>query len=555
MISKKSAILLFAVLLFTAAGSSAVISNSNDWRDSSIALAYSHFTDENFHAVTSYSEANIVAAQVGNTSHTVLESDDPVWEGYEDKLRNEGAGDVTTRDMQWESSQYELYSDVEDQVEGFVVLEPGYGIDTISVFPKIVGGNYWPIYYDGESTESFLKGKDKPVLFYGEILRQPWKKLEGEKKVIAEGTKERNNRRIVNDLFREFRSEEVMVTGDQFLEKGSLKKGNPIIVDQSVEQAAEIINRYDVSFVEVIGGANVNFGTSLENNLDDDITVIAKFGRKFTGVGGQGSTYPLKKIPVTPVERDISLQEVKFDRDNSGMTELVFSNDGTIPTMLNFTAVSLERGDRSRLVSNSESVLLRPERNTTIEFRSNLSFAPESSRVSFTYRGSSGLNDNQRPVRQVDESSLTEVELKDLYYYEPAEEIVLELENTGDEDAWFSGQVQGLQTMNRSVAALTEEQKQIEAGSSAKLRVSAYLTEEQREANSQVDVAVTYGESEGYAVDYRKFSNVNMSVKEATLADIAVTYGIPLIILLIIILLFLYFRRRKKMKKELRGLT
>lgn len=552
--SKKTAILLSAVLFFTALGSSAVISNSDDWRDTSLVISYSTFQDEDAHAVTDYSEALVIADTLpGNTSHTVFESDSPVWDGYEGKLENEGFEDVETRNIDWEESQYELYSEISDEVEGFVVIKQGYGIDTISVLPKVVSSNYWPIYYDGESTEQFLRSEDKNTIFYGQYLRQPWEKLDLNSTLIAEGSKKANNRRLTSELLRQQGTDTLVIAGDSYIEEEFVKRGDPILVNPSVQEASEIVNTNDVSVAQVIGAENVGFGTDLENSVQD-LTVIAKFGRRFTGQNNLDSTYPIKKIPVKPHVREVSVEEVRYDEDSSVM-EVVFRNSGTAPTEVEMSAISVQGNGESEVVSRPTSLKIRPEKNTTVDFESNLSSSPETASVSFNYEGADNSQSSRRQVVSVDETSVSDLKLSDFYYLEPREQIVIKFKNTGETDVWTGAQIKNLDIMNRTVNAISEDQKMIEAGSKERLIVDAYLTEAQIEENSVLNLAATYGESENFLEDDEEFNNIQLSVKQRTLTGIAVTYGVPLIIILIIVLLVLYLRRRRKMKKELRGLT
>jgi hypothetical protein len=530
-----------------------MVSNSEDWRDTSLVIAYSSFQGQDAHAVTDYSEALVIADTLpGNTSHTVFESGNPVWDGYEGKLENEGFEDVDTRDISWEESQYELYSDVSDQVEGFVVIKPGYGIDTISILPKVVSSNYWPIYYDGESTEQFLRSEDRDTIFYGEYLKQPWKKLDLNSTLVAEGSKKANNRKLTSAMLRQQGSDTLVVAGDSYIEEEFVRRGDPILVNPSVQEASDVVTSHDVSVAQVIGAENVGFGTDLENSVQD-LTVIAKFGRRFTGQNNLDSTYPIKKIPVTPHVREVSVEDVRYD-EKSSVIEVVFRNSGTAPTEVEMSAISVQGGDQSEVVSRPTSIKIKPEKNTTVDFESNLSFSPETASVSFNYEGADNSRDASVQVASVDETSVSDLELSSFYYLEPREQIVMEFKNTGDTDVWTGGQIKNLDIMNRTVNAISEDQKMIEAGSTARLTVDAYLTEAQIEENSVLNLAATYGESENFLEDDEEFNNIELSVKQRTLTGIAVTYGVPLIIILIIILVVLYLRRRRKMKKELRGL-
>ncbi|WP_414838019.1 hypothetical protein ACK3SF_01305 [Candidatus Nanosalina sp. VS9-1] len=555
---KRLAIFSIFLVLLSGFATSALVSNSESWKDNSLVIARSHFEGEEVHAVTSLSEGQLIEEMLrDNRSHTVYEpenGDDAVWENYANYLRNEGKQDISSTFLNWQESQYDYYSDVEEEVEGIVVIRPGFAMDTLSVYPQIINGNYWPIYYNGDDTDRFLQrqASDKDVIFYGEYIEQPWRGLDSNYTIISEGSKEENNVRLVGRIAQEYDSESAIVAGDSYLEKGFMKKGDPIILGQSIEDTAQVIRALDVSTVEVIGAENVGFGNSLEDQVGDSTTIIAKFGRRFTGAQGLDSTYPVKQIPATPVVRDISVSSVKVS-DSGNMVELVFDNEGTIDTAINLSAVAFSSGNQEELISRQDDIISRPGRNITIDFNSSIGFSPENAEVSFTYQGSEGISSRSFNVENVDSWAASEISLEDVYYSEPQERLAIEIRNQGENTTYVGAQIHDLKVINRSVNPTTDQIVEITPGDTETVYVDAYMSEEALERNNQLDLAVTAGDAVHTSKDLHSFEEVQLEVREGGVLVVIVQYG-PYVVILLILLLLLYLIKKRRDQKKYRGL-
>ncbi len=537
-----------------------LVTNSEEWKDNSIVIAKSHFADEEVHAVTSLGEGQIISEMLlDNRSHTVYEPEDPdtaVWENFDNFLQNEGLQDVDSSPLDWQESQYEFYEEHQDDVEGIVVIQPDFTMDIISVFPQVVNADYWPIYYDGEDTQEFLESDldDEEVIFYGEFLEQPWRTLPDnhDHRVLSEDSREQNNRGLVREVTENHDRESVIVAGDSYLERGFMKKGDPVILARDVDATANLINDLDFEAVEVIGGENVDFGDTLQDRISENTTVIAKFGRRFTGAEGLDSTFPVKQIPGEPIIRDISVDSVKYAEDTETV-EIVFENEGTIETPITFSAISLSGNGGEEIISEDQEIVTRPDRKTTLHFNSSMDFDPQTAEVSFGYEGASGISSRSYQVETVDSWEASEIELESFYYHENAEEIHVEVANEGDENVYTGAHMLDLNLLDRTVQPVTDEVAEIEPGDSETLTVAAYMSEEDLEENNPLSLAVTAGDTVDTAQDLYLFEQTDMEVREGGVLVIIVQYG-PILIILLLLLLLLYYLKRRRDKQKYRGL-
>jgi hypothetical protein len=536
---KKKTLVAVFLVLFVSAASSAVVVNSEDWRDNAMGMSYSHFQGEDVHMVTNLGEGKLIADMLEvNETHTVFESSQAAWPDYTNYLQNQNV-EADTREINWNESQYDLYSEVRENVSGFIVVKSGYGIDTISAFPKIIKSDYWLLYYEEDETVRFLEGKNKPVVFYGKYLEQPWLKLNGQQEVINTGTKDSNNLEIVERMLRQTGETSVTAAGDSYIEKGFLKKGSPIIVNQGVSQTVEVLNDQNVSIIEVIGAENVNFGNTIKDNLGESITVIAKFGRRFTGVDGLQGTYPLKKLPVTPVERDISLDEVVLDQENNTL-RLVFSNRGNIPTALNFSAVQLGDGTDSVLLSEFRRKKIRSGHSTAMNFETNDSSNVSTASVSFDYIGKTGLTTQNYDLNVSSIRETSEVSLVDLFYSRSDESLVMKVRNTGDRQVWVSGELESLEIFNRTETVLSENEVSVEPDSEKEIIFDVYLTEQQIQENGNLTVKLASGTSEKYSSSIDNYEEVDLTVREGLTGAFWRSTAPGIAVLLIILLAVAY---------------
>lgn len=544
---RKTLILILGLAVFMGLGTSTMVVNSQDWKDNSLVISYSHFQDEDVRMVTSLGEGQLIADMLeDNQTHQVYSSpDNAVWDEYGQFLSNKDV-DVETNTVNWEEDQYSYYSDVSDEVEGFIVIEPGYGFDTISAFSKITGSDYWPIYYQGDRTKEFLSGKDKPVTFYGEYYDQPWLDLNTETEVVSTGTKSGNNKYLTENLLEESNGSSVVLAGDSYIEKGFLKKGTPIVLSQDLESTVDLVNKHNISIVEVIGAENVNFGNSIKDRLGDSVSVIAKFGRKFTGVEGLQGTYPIKKLPVDAVERDITLERVDVDSsdDTSDQVRLLFSNNGNIPTNLDFSALQLSNSDETELFSRPKEMVLRPEVNTSLSFDVNLSFEPSEAEVSFDYTGKEGLTTQEYDVNTLEIEESGSVNLERLYYSEPNQEIIMTIMNEGEETRWVGGQLDNLEILNRSEKVLSQERVRIGGGETGELVYNVRLTENQTVENSMLNATLVSGNERNQTDGHTNIQNMRLEVEKTSLTGAFMRNPAPVAVVMVMaVLLLLEWRR------------
>jgi|GEM_PF-1885719 len=557
---KRIAIISILLILASGFASSALVSNSESWKDNSLVIARSHFEDTEVHAVTSLSEGQLIEEMLrSDQDHTVYEPENPdraVWENYANFLRNEGQDNVQASFINWQDSQYEFYNDLSSDIDGVVVVEPDFAMDTISIFPQIINQDYWPVYYNGDETDQFLQdmNTEDEVIFYGQYLEQPWRNLDEDQNysIVSEGSNEENNRALVRKITDENNRESAVVAADNYLEKGFMKKGDPILIARELDQAASLINELDFTSIEIIGGENVQYGNSLQDRIDDNTTVIAKFGRRFTGAPGLDSTYPIKQIPATPLVRSISVDSVKY-AEETGTAEVVFTNEGTIETPVTFSAISLSSGVREEITSQDLEVVMKPDRNTTIDLNVSTPFTPETAEVSFGYEGSSGVTSRTFNVNNTDSWESSDVTVEDAYYFEPEEQIRIEISNQGEETVYADAQLLNLELLNRSVQPVTEDIVEIQPGDTGFVGIDAYMSEQDIENNNPVNVAVTVGDSRHTTRDLKQFESVELQLREGGVLLIIIQYG-PILLILLLIIALLYYLKKRREEKKYRGL-
>ncbi|MEF8880842.1 MAG: hypothetical protein V5A72_03360, partial [Candidatus Nanohaloarchaea archaeon] len=355
----------------------------------------------------------------------------------------------------------------------------------------------------------------KPVMFYGEYYSQPWKELETETEVVSEGSKYDNNRKLM-DSFSKEDSESIMIAGDSYVEKGFMKKGSPILIGRNVDEAANLIQEKNSSVVEIVGAENVNFGNRIKDRLGEQVSVIAKFGRKFTGVEGLKGTYPIKKLSVKSIERNVNLESVEIDTNSniSDRIKLVFSNKGNIVTDTGFSAIELSADDQIKLVSDSANLKIRPGENVTLDIETNISFEPSQAEVSFDYPGKTGLETQEYDVKLTEFEDKYDLDVRDVYYSKRSDSIVLKVQNNQEEPLWVGGQLDEINILNRTETVKSEDKTRIKHGDISEIEFGTKLDQEQIESNRKVNFTLLAGSDKDFSEQNIRFDSRNLEVRE-----------------------------------------
>ncbi len=495
---------VFITFLFMLPSASAdVIVNSQDWRDVYLVMLYAKFKGDDVHYILNLGETDILLKTLTkNETHIIFESaKKPVIKNLKQFLRNYGFSIVSESVFNdYNDLQISLYNEIKDKIKGFVVINPDFGYDAISVFPLAVTENRWVLFYNKNYETriiNLLKNEvKKDVVFYGEFLSQPWKKIPNFYEIIYEPPFERN-KIIVERVWNKVNGW-ISLSDGQYIEKGFLLQGKPILLIRDSPQAiTDFLKKLKVKVVEIIGPENVDFGYQIRDLSNRTIGVVAKIGRTFTGdpeLRGKFYTLPEKSVDIEI--HDLRLEKILW---NNREVILVLKNYGNVKEFFKISALRLI-GKEEYPVTDDKLHVIKPGETVSIPFYGNFSSLREGEvfivygseklvfRVKNQTTGKYFFSTQFYPAPE-----LKKPEVEGIFYDDTIEKLWIKIRNPNNQPLWIRAEVHNFTFLNKSIILSSPTVKIQEEGY---IPISVYMGREDIDVNKNLTVLIFYGENE-----------------------------------------------------------
>ncbi len=506
--------MFIALLLFMSTVKADIIVNSQDWRDVYLVILYAKFKGEDVHYILNLGETDILLKTLPkNETHTIFESArKPVIKNLKQFMRNYGFSIVSeTIFNDYNDLQISLYSDIKNKTKGFIVINLNFGYDAISVFPLAVVEERWVLFYNrnyGDRILNLLKNEaEKDVVFYGEFLSQPWKKIPNSYEVFYDSPFERN-KKIVERVWREVDGW-VSIADGSYIEKGFLIQGKPILLIRDSPQAiTDFLKKLKVKVVEIIGPENVDFGYQIGDLSNGTIGVVAKIGRTFTGDPElRGKFYTLPEKPVDVEIHDLRLEKILW---NNREVILVLKNHGNVKEFFKISALRLI-GKEEYPVTDDKLHVIKPGETVSIPFYGNFSSLREAEvfiiygndklifRVKNQTTGKYFFSPKFYPA-----SELKKPEIEGIFYDDSLEKLWIKVKNPNKRTIWMRAEIHNFTFLNKSII-LSSSTVKIPPGEGY-IPISIYMDKEDMDVNKNLSILIFYGPSEDILTDSYTFS-------------------------------------------------
>ncbi|MEF8880490.1 MAG: hypothetical protein V5A72_01515 [Candidatus Nanohaloarchaea archaeon] len=550
---RKLTVILLGVIAFTAVGSAETIVNTQDWREASVAYNYGLLDDQDVRVVNNLGEARITPELLDqDSSHLVLESETAITD-LEGFLNSEGLTNTEKVDnFNMEDGSHTLFERSGNEVKGFVVANPENVADTVSTFPKLNDG-YWLIYYDQGRTEEILnQNSDKEVLFYGEFLTKPWKRVSNDYEVIDNETAVDRNYELAGNLLAENNDRGIQGSSGRFVEEGIATSGNINLIIQDSTRAYNFLNENNVEVLQIIGPDSGALGSEIRSTSGGNITVLVKTGRTFTGNPQlSGQEVPLQTLAGRPVSPDINLVDIIYDSEE-GLLEFTFENTGSEPGDIVFTAAEIEG-------PNGESFNLEPENpDGTVLSGSKLKktfnwteeFVPQRADLLLSADGGRFANEDGSTTFNVTEGRVVrsqepDVTIESVRYDNSTQRLEIKIRNNEERNVSVSGILQNFTVDGKPETNIRfDEQTVIEAKSTETLSKGLYMSASDLEENKDRSISLTLGSEKG-VYQYQLDSNIESIEVEEEGSNLTVI----LILLVAFIVSGLGYVKREEIKE------
>lgn len=564
----KHIFLLLALALFifvpimNVSAETRLIVNSADWTDVYSALLYANLKNEQSYFITSAKHATILKYSIPTDLEgieLISSRSQPYVVGYKALLESDGYKNIQeTRVTNGNLEIAEMLTDINK----FIVIDPSYGYNSISVAPLAVQGRYYVLFANRRNinqVSNFLDGKTvNELIIYGQVDREVKNSLDQyNPRIINTGDRFDNNIEIVK-LYETIYTQkygqprkQAILTNGEFIEASVVSGADPVLFigfSNVPTQVREYIEKSPLEVGTLVGNELIGSATFIRRQTG--LSVFVKFG--------QGSRTPtdtiakvedLDRFPIPRYSLNLDIISVVINTATNNL-EVTYQNKAQIGTYfrnillrLNQDGVSttiLDENDATFIGPNEYKTLIYPlvdaDGNKMEIAGSNITFD-----ITAIYGESpKSLEQTLQKSLNVEKISIfdgAEIEIMSLAYQKAGSKFLIKVKNVGDVDAYASAELLDLYVNGEYLIFSSDAPKKISPGDTVELIVSTTMAEEDVPQNQQVRVRVYYGERE----------SVLIKVKEATLEFkyAAPNYVMYALIIILILLIILFFLRKK----------
>jgi hypothetical protein len=554
--------LLFIIPSVAVSAETRLIVNSADWTDVYSALLYANLKGEQSYFLTSTKHATILKYSIPTELdgiELISSRSQPYVVGYKALLESDGYKNI--QETRVSNGNLEIGEKLTG-ITKYIVIDPSYGYNSISVAPLAVQGRYYVLFANRRSINqvtNFLDGKTvTELIIYGQVDREVKNALDQyTPRVINTGDRFDNNIEIVKLYEQVYQAKfgqprkQAILTNGEFIESSVVSGSDPVLFIGFSNVPTQVREYIDSSPLEV--------GTLVGNELIGSATFI----RRQTGLSvfvkfGQGSRTPsdsiakvedLDRFPIPRYSLNLDIVSVVINTATNNL-EITYQNKAPVGTYFRNILLRLDQdGVSSTIPDESEAAFIGSNEFKTLIFP--LADA-EGNKIEITGKnitfdltaiyGESpkSLEQTLQKLLNVEKVSIfdgAEIEIVDATFQKSTGKFLIKVKNIGDVDAYTSGEISELYVNGEYLVFSTDSVQKIAPGDTEELSVVTTMAEEDVPQNQKIKVKVYYGERE----------SVLIKSKEATL-DFKYASPDYLIYVLILILLFmivLIFLRKK----------
>jgi hypothetical protein len=539
-----------------------VLINSADWKDVYSGMLYANLNNYQGYFLTSTRHGTIILYSIpkGPDPVEIISSrTNPYVLNYKSILENGGYNNV--EELKVGNGNLELL-ELLPNINKFIIIDPSYGYNSISVAPYALLGKYYVLFADQRNINQVVRTMDDrsptEVIIYGQVARQVKNALEKyNPTTINTGDRFDNNIEIVKlyqKLYTKLNGQprrQAILTNGEFIEDSVVAGKDPVLFigySNVPEQVREYIKNSELQVGTLVG--NELIGTATFVRRQTGLSVFVKFGqgaRVPQGVVAQVEDLDRFPIPTYPLSLEIITASINTATNN---LEITYHNPGRIgayfhPLLLTITdeeksAVIPDESPSEYIEANSYKTTIHPlvdadankielvGDNLTLEVNTIYGESPKS------------LEQTLQKIVNVERVSIfdeAEIDIIDVSYAKSGSKFLVKVKNVGTVDAYVTAEIHDLDVNGELLIVGADGILLLPVGKTITIPIQTTMTELDVPQNPQVKVKVIYGERE----------NALIKVKEG-LYDFkyaAFDFTIIIIVILIILLLLLIFLKKK----------
>ncbi|MBN2457769.1 hypothetical protein JXB31_01410 [Candidatus Woesearchaeota archaeon] len=531
-----------------------VVINTMDWQEIYSAMFYSSLQSLSSDYIIEESRGYLLLETLDKNKENILLFESPAnpyLRNFDNDLESKG----------FQVQKYTGYSnlnlDIALELEGikrFIIIDPRYSYNAVSVAPYAILGGYYVLFADNEKISDIVGFLDsvepEEIIIYGYVDREVTDALERfSPETINLGNRYENNIEIVKKFEETREFSQYILTNGKFIEPQFFTTTSPIVFignSNIPETTMEYLKGADVKHAILIGNEIVDNALTLKSEAG--MKIMVKFAKGINKVQYSLDTIYLPESSFEPVFREISYNPL------SNQLVVVIENTGDSPLMTRATYTILYNNESVASLSDDSAYFIGGNSITTRTYDVNLSeYGDWGFKVSarMLYGEDTGSLDNllidERDLEIISFDDRSKIEVVGIYYDTSIKRFILTIKNIGDKPVYVLPQIIDIM-INNKLESLTGELTIIEPGDKQKLKIKARLSPEDFEDNSMISLRIQYGDNEDRLVKRRE---IETEFKKHNYRN-NIYIGAGAALLLGIILAVVLGRRRKHNKRRKR---
>ena len=545
------------MLLLTALSAQAqeydqIIVNSEDWQDVYSAMLYGSFLGQPVKFLVSTRHASILLFEIPQgTSLRVLSSRDlPYAVGYESFLQVRG---YPTAEESYARGELNLELASELDVRKFIVVDPSYGYNAVSVAPYAVRTQSFVLFASDRNINeivAFLNDRDpESVLIYGSVDREVRDGLRqfNPDAINSQGDRYLNNLEIARRFLDLEPTKQVIFSNGEFIEQEIMSGSEAIIfigTGNVPEAVKDFLQEHDIQVGVLIGNQYVGSATTIRRQTGTSVFVkFARGARNPQGPIAQVEGLDLFYLP--SYQPRLSIFSITYNQVTRQL-EVTIKNEEDLATYFRGTYTVLSADGQRQRIGDVEPVFLDGGKYKTIAYDVGQLSGDIAADALVLFGESPGSLDYLLDLRGIAVQSTTildnsQLDIEDMHYDAVRNRFVITLVNLGDVPVYADIEVFDLVIAGDRQTIGAESVVRIPAGGKARVLVPAVLEAEDYADNPKVNIRVFYGQREEYLVK-TLVARMDLAVRTVDY----VTIGLVVLVILIILLLLLFFLRRRR---------
>lgn len=537
-----------------------VVVNSDDWIDVYSGLEFAYLNHYAAKFMTSKRYATLLPLMIPKGEHVIIIESQrvPFTINLAGSLRRSGYDVETIYSSGGRATNIELAKLV--STTKYVVIDPSYGYNAISVAAYAGASNSYVIFGDSKNADqilTFLKTREvTSLILYGQLDSRVAESLAVlSPEIINKGSRYKDNFEIMRKQQAVKPAVQLLLTDGSVIEEELMRAGQNS--EATLLIGRDAVPEDVVAFVRQSGfGSAVLIGNHLSQSakrLKDatGVPVFLKFGQGVT-IGTESE--PVKALdffPLPVIDLNLVFQKMQYNTQTRNV-EITYANKG----MRAFVKTSigiLANGDRILTVGDVDVQRVESNETAGYQYPADLTEQVASGQNltadMFTLYGESPDTLDRAitltaPLPVITMTDNCELGLKTIQYNSKTQRFVVKVENNGPADCFADIELRDVIVNDQPTTITYPGTAAVKAGRTGTIEIKQRMTEVDLADNPEVNVHAQYGERQEFMLSIIEARMPLTEYKEAGISTTIMLTALIGLLLIVIVIMFFAMRRR-----------